>query len=118
LKNHFERLTRDAVIPVKIPGESDDEKIAKNLVPVLAPTAVDTSLSVVVRMRTALGSQIRSTSLRGIRATEVRNLTDGQRSVLDIRNAVSAAFGPVSIRSVLQYFYDLEEQGLVFLRRG
>lgn len=118
LRNHFERLTRDARIPVKIPGESDDEKIAKNLVPVLAPTAVDTSLSVIVRMRGALGSQIRSTALRGIRATEARNLTDGQRSVLDIRNAVSTAFGAVSVRSVLQYFYDLEEQGLVFLRRG
>ncbi len=118
LKKHFNRLTKDALLPVKIPPESDAEKIAAKLIPILATATVDTSLSLMTRMRQALRSGIRSADMTGLVATECRNLTDGRRSILEIRNAVSAAFGAVELRKVMQYFYDLEEQGLVFLRRN
>ena len=118
LKNHFNRLTKDALLPVKIPPESDDEKIAAKLVPVLAPTTVDIAKSLTTRVRYALGGGIRSTDMTDVLTTEYRNLTNGRRSVLEIRNAASAAFGAIELRKVMRYFYDLEEKGQVFLRRN
>lgn len=42
-------------------------------------------------------------------AYEVLNLTDGKRSVQDIRDAVSAIYGPVPVDVVLEYLRALEE---------
>jgi hypothetical protein len=44
---------------------------------------------------------------------EVRNFIDGQRSILDIRNAVSAEYGPVALEAVENYLLLLEKTGFV-----
>jgi hypothetical protein len=44
---------------------------------------------------------------------EVRNFIDGRRSILDIRNAVSAEYGPVSLEGVENYVLLLEKTGYV-----
>lgn len=44
---------------------------------------------------------------------EVRNFIDGRRSILDIRNAVSAELGPVSLEGVEKYIGLLEKTGFV-----
>jgi len=44
---------------------------------------------------------------------EVRNFIDGKRSILDIRNAVSAEYGPLSLKSVEGYILVLEKTGFV-----
>ena len=42
---------------------------------------------------------------------EARHFADGSRSILDVRNAISAEFGPVSLDKVAAFFRDLEQSG-------
>ncbi len=44
---------------------------------------------------------------------EVRNFIDGQRSILDIRNAVSAEYGPVPVKAVKDYLELLQNMEYV-----
>jgi len=44
---------------------------------------------------------------------EIINLMDGKRSVLDIRNAVSAEFGEIDLDFVMKYISDLKKFNLV-----
>ncbi len=50
-------------------------------------------------------------------AYEALNFADGRRSILDIRNAVSAEFGPVSLQDVHDFFKILEQAELIRLKR-
>jgi hypothetical protein len=50
-------------------------------------------------------------ALAGYYAMEARNFVDGTRSVLDIRNALAAEFGPVSVDDVVRFFRDAERAG-------
>ena len=50
-------------------------------------------------------------ALTGYYAMEARNFADGERSVLDIRNALAAEFGPVPLDDVTRFFRDLEKTG-------
>jgi aminopeptidase YwaD len=63
--------------------------------------------------------QITPESFRGLgRAdSEVRNFIDGRRSVLDIRNAVSAEYGPMPVKSVRDYVELLEKLGYVKIEK-
>ena len=42
---------------------------------------------------------------------EAINFADGSRSVLDIRDAISAELGPVKVEVVEKFFRDLERAG-------
>ena len=42
---------------------------------------------------------------------EARNFADGTRSVLEVRDAISAELGPVDVGRVVQFFRDLERLG-------
>jgi hypothetical protein len=44
---------------------------------------------------------------------EVRNFIDGRRSILDIRNAVAAEYGPLSVKSVQNYLEVLRNMGYI-----
>ena len=46
-------------------------------------------------------------------AYEILNFADGRRSALEIRNAVSAEYGPVPLELVVEYLKALERIGLV-----
>lgn len=48
---------------------------------------------------------------------EVRNFIDGRRSILDIRNAVSAEHGPVALEGVENYILLLEKTGFVTIEK-
>lgn len=50
-------------------------------------------------------------TLTGYYTQEANNFADGTRSILDIRNAISAEFGPVPVETVVNYFRNLERQG-------
>jgi hypothetical protein len=47
---------------------------------------------------------------------ELGNLIDGKRSISDIRDVLSAEFGPVSLPLVVDYFERLAKGGAVTLR--
>ena len=59
----------------------------------------------------AAGSTAPQPALPGYYAIEARNFADGTHSVLDVRNAISAEFGPVPLAKVLEYFRELETAG-------
>ncbi len=44
-------------------------------------------------------------------AMEARNFADGRHSILDIRHALAAEFGPVALDDVMRFFRDLESGG-------
>jgi hypothetical protein len=50
---------------------------------------------------------------------EALNFVDGKRSILDVRNALSAEFSPVevSLEMVDQYFTILEKAGVLSINR-
>lgn len=50
-------------------------------------------------------------------AYEVLNFVNGQRTVTDIRNAVSAEFGPVPVAFVADYLQALAQIGVIHVRR-
>jgi len=51
--------------------------------------------------------------LTGYYASEARSMADGRRSILDIRGAVSAEFGPVPLERVVAFFRAAEKAGVV-----
>ncbi len=48
---------------------------------------------------------------------EVRNFIDGKRSILEIRNAVSAEYYPIEIKDVINYLKVLESAGFIKIER-
>ncbi|HRD01996.1 MAG TPA: M28 family peptidase [Candidatus Saccharicenans sp.] len=48
---------------------------------------------------------------------ELRNFINGQRSILDIRNAASAEYEPLPLLDIEKYFLALEKTGLVELKK-
>jgi len=50
-------------------------------------------------------------TLTGYYTQEANNFADGTRSILDVRNAIAAEFGPVPLENVVNYFRNLERQG-------
>ena len=42
---------------------------------------------------------------------EAKNFADGTRSILEIRDAISAEFGPIEVGKVVQFFTELERLG-------
>ncbi len=49
--------------------------------------------------------------LTGFNAMEARSFADGKRSILDIRDAVSAEFGPIDAAKFVGFFRELEKSG-------
>jgi hypothetical protein len=47
---------------------------------------------------------------------ELRNFIDGKRSILDIRNAAAAEYGPLRLADVEAYMKFLERLGMVEIR--
>jgi aminopeptidase YwaD len=62
------------------------------------------------------GGRGAGSALAGFYAQEAREFADGKRTVLEIRDAISAEFGPVESSKVLEYFKGLEKSGQVELK--
>jgi hypothetical protein len=52
-------------------------------------------------------------TLAGNRRFELVNFIDGERTVSDIRNAMSAEFGPIKTSVISRYLEDLVEVGVM-----
>jgi hypothetical protein len=94
-------------LPEWKPGASESE--AAKLIPVNKPSAGSAG-------RGGFGGGGAGAALTGFYAQEGRQFVDGKRSVLDIRDAVSAEFGPVEATKVPEYFRGLEKSGQVELK--
>ena len=100
---------------VEVPVLTVAEQAAAKLIPVKKP--VDPSAPPAGRGGGAGGGGGQAAApgapptLTGYYTQEANNFADGTRSMLDVRNAISAEFGPVPVENVVNYFRNLEKLG-------
>ena len=98
---------RLAVTPVDPPVQTPAEQTAARLIPNRKPGTP-------AQPQAFGGNQDANAApppLSGYYAMEARNFADGERSILDIRNALAAEFGPVPLDDVTRFFRDAEKAG-------
>jgi hypothetical protein len=93
------------VAPQLHPSLTAEERAAARLVP---RRASGSPRSAVVLPQVTASAPA---ALAGYYAAEAREFADGTRSVLDVRNAISAEFGPVPLDQVVTFFLELERSG-------
>jgi aminopeptidase YwaD len=92
-------------------------KVPVTLVPVLSAAELAAAKLIPVKKPTTGPAQGfgggggTAPALTGYYTQEARNFADGTRSILDIRNAISAEFGPVKVDDVVRFFRDAEKAG-------
>jgi aminopeptidase YwaD len=97
------------ITPVAEPALTAEEQVAARLVPVLKPSA---PRAMGPGPGGPGGGQAGAPpSLSGYYATEARAMADGVRSILDIRGAISAEFGPIDVERVVAFFRAAEAAG-------
>ncbi len=89
------------VRPLRRPESTEEERQADRLVPRRSAPTPDSAPS----------SSAGSERLGVYYALEARNYADGSRSLLEIRNAISAEFGPVPLADVVDFFSELQVSG-------
>jgi hypothetical protein len=92
---NYSRLVAGSEVSWK-PAATDEE--SARLIPVRKPAPADGG------GRGGGGGRGAAGALAGFYAQEARQFADGKRSVLEIRDAISAEFGPVDSGKVLEFF--------------
>ncbi len=104
---YYEGLARSRGVRATRPSLTEDERAALHMIPTVASRPI--------RSR-----GVRAEGLPGFTSMEVRNFIDGERSILDIYNAVNAEYGlevgMVSLDAVRAYVHALMEAGAVGMR--
>jgi len=109
------RSGRQAALPVL--ALTREEQEAKNLVPVRNPAFPGPIVMEYVAEKLPLRSSRAEDPFHGIERYEIGAFIDGTRSALDIRDAVSAECGPVSVSDVLTYLKVLADTRLISFRQ-
>ncbi|MEJ8566540.1 M28 family peptidase [Elongatibacter sediminis] len=89
------------VAPMREISFSEEEKQARKMVP--HRTAIE------AEDKPSSGDSETKPPLAQYYALEAKNYADGKRSILEIRNAISAEYGPVELAKVMAFFRDLEQ---------
>jgi len=93
-----------------------DEIAAQKMIPARAP--VFTGPLEMGYLNEKLGAaSVSNIGLDGEVIFELCNYIDGRRSVLDVRNAISAEFGPQPLEKVVDFVKMLEQSGLVRMKK-
>ncbi|MGB9907485.1 MAG: M28 family peptidase, partial [Candidatus Saccharicenans sp.] len=102
------------VKPEKLVLTSDEVRLSK-IVPVRKPAASEGEpWAVMMRLR-EMNLQLSPLIYRA--EFELRNFIDGKKSILEIRNAVSAEYEPLPLLDVEKYFQALEKAGMIELKK-
>ncbi|MDD8020021.1 MAG: M28 family peptidase [Acidobacteriota bacterium] len=102
------------VKPEKLVLTADELRLSQ-IIPVRKPLPAGTELfSVLSRLRD-MNLQISPFIYQA--EFELRNFINGQRSIVDIRNAASAEYEPLPLLDVERYFLALEKAGMVELKK-
>jgi hypothetical protein len=111
LRGAFQTLAEHFGISSAEPELTPTERTAAQLIPVKKTTAASAPSA-------GFGSPQPSGSetLTGFHAMEARAYADGTRSILEIRQHISAELGPVPIERVIAFFRALEKRGEVEIR--
>lgn len=111
LQHFYEIVCKQIGVKATEPKLTADEAAASKMFPMRKPSATDE------KNPFAALSAGQSRKLGGFAASEALAYSDGTRSVLDIRNAVSAEIQPIDVKTVMEYFEDLEKAGVVEMKR-
>ncbi|MFB0566786.1 MAG: DUF4910 domain-containing protein [Candidatus Aminicenantaceae bacterium] len=95
---------------------SPEEKRLKKVVPVRVESFVCPLQSEYLEAKLGEGI-LKKIKIRRLAAYEALNFADGQRSVFDITQAISAEYGPVDYENVYDFFKILESAELVKLKK-
>jgi hypothetical protein len=96
---------------------TEEEKLASRLTPVRNPKYPGPIQTNFVNMMLEEEGLTYKIPFRGNQLYEINAFIDGSRSVLDIRNAVSAEYGPLKLLDVLKYLRVLEKIRLVTFKK-
>jgi aminopeptidase-like protein len=97
---------------------SQEEKAAQKIIPIRNPKLKGPLGSKYLLGKLGLNSLSEVTTLfKDERiAYEVFNFIDGKNSLLDIKNAVSAEFEPVSLQEIKKFYEALAQAGIITLK--
>jgi hypothetical protein len=109
------RCSREKVAPQK-PGPSKDEIRLSGLVPVRTKTMGDVMSFWELRSKMRKSKYQPPMSIM-MAEFELRNFIDNRRTVTEIRDAVSAEYGPLSILDVEKYMKFLQELGMIEIKK-
>ncbi|TET23248.1 MAG: hypothetical protein E3J76_04210 [Candidatus Aminicenantes bacterium] len=116
-QNVYKKLCRSLGIKAKAPTLSEDEKKLRRIIPVRAENFICPLQAEYIEEKLS-PEALRETRLSGYAAYEALNFADGNRSILDITNAVSAEFGAVNPLSIYTFFKLLQKAELIQFKVG
>ncbi len=117
LEARFADLCRDRGIRPGLSQVSEEDRQAGKIKPVRKPEFFGPISSEYVAANLQATGQVFESRLTGLQRFLTGALMDGRRSILEIRNAVSAETAPVAILDMMEYIQILETCGLVVLER-
>jgi len=115
-ENSYRKLCQKSGIEPQKVTLSEEEAMLKKIIPV----RIESFICPLQRdyLEAKLGEGISSRiKLSRLGAYEALNFVDGRRSVLDIRNAVSAEYGPIDLQDVYDFFKILEQAEIMRLKQ-
>ena len=98
------------ITPLPAPPGTAEEEAAARLIPAAKPGAGGGARPGPGGFGAAGGAE---PALTGYYASEARSMANGRRSILDIRGAISAEFGPVPLERVVAFFRAAEKAGTI-----
>ncbi len=115
-QKHYKNLSQQFGVKPQTIQLSAEEKTLSRIVPLRDENFVGPLQSDWLAEK--LGEEaLEEIKLPGYTSYEALNFVDGYRSILDIKKAVSAEFGPVELQDVLSFFRVLERAGLITLKK-
>lgn len=115
LRNYYTTLAEQLGVPAAEPEMTADEREAARLYPVRkasSPGAAQPGGGPPFGQGQGQGA-----ALTGFHASEARNFADGNHSILQIRNRISAELGPADLKRVIEFFRNLERAGQMEIRQ-
>jgi len=114
LRSYYTALAEQLGVPAAEPELTAEEREAARLYPVKKPSPAGAAPQQLMGQFFQPG---RPTTLMGFHASEARAFADGNHSILQIRNRISAELGPVDVAKVTAFFRDLEKAGQIEIRQ-
>jgi hypothetical protein len=105
---------QEKVKPEKLTLTADELRLSR-VIPVRKPLPSETEPWAVMMKLREMNLQISPYIIQA--EFELRNFINGQRSILEIRNAASAEYNPLPLLDVEKYFQALEKAGMVELKK-
>jgi len=113
IEGYYRRLCKKSGFRPRKITLTPEEKKASKVIPVRKKEIFTCPLSRDY-LEEKLGPEVvKKIKIRGNVAFEIANYMDGKRSLLEIRNAVSAEYGPQKLKDIWEYVKILEKAGLV-----